>query len=135
MFAERLVIDLPDLAAAPPWVWWAVAAAVWYPVAGRVIYHMRRKDVMRGDGDGPTPPQAYACLWVFSPAAVVILSLMAVTVGAIFTLWAVGHYVSLGAIPAPWEKAKPAGGKLIPPQGGSSSAPPSDPPTAGELGL
>lgn len=127
MFAEQLVIDLPaipDLTAVPPWVWWAVAAVCWYLPAGRVVRNIRRNNPLKDAFGEPAPPATYAALWAFSPAACVILGLMGVTVAAIFVLWTVGHFASLGAIPAPWEKdGKPAGGRLVPPQGGSGTAP------------
>lgn len=95
----NIVIEI-DLSTVPVWAWWATAAAVWYPLAGLFVRHIRRKDV---ENKKPATTEGYACLWAFSPLACVLFCLAAVGIGAMFTLWTAAHFLSLGGVPAPWK--------------------------------
>lgn len=95
----NVVIQL-DLTTVPLWVWWATAAAVWYPLAGLVVRLIRRSDVVKNKA---MTAEGYACLWAFSPLACLLLCLVLVVIGAYYTLWTAAHFASLGGVPAPWK--------------------------------
>lgn len=100
-----VVLELPfDPSTVPAWAWWTAAACVWYPLAGLCIRRIRRKGMLKEDNGEPVPGFAYAQLWALSPVFALGITVAAVVLAAFYTLWTVGHFASLGGIPAPWEQ-------------------------------
>ena len=121
MFAEQLTIDLPDPATIPPGGWLVVGLVVWYTLASVAV----RWIVRQGDWDFVDYVFTRFYVWLFSP---LIMAAVAIYFAAGVVVWV----ISLGAVPCWWwprggAATDPTPRKIVPPQGGSSSARPHSP--------